>query len=305
MFRLKESKMNEKRIGFIGLGNMGGRMARCLVQAGVDVAGYDAKPGAAQSVAAKSVASIAELSQAEEIVLLSLPDSKVVEKVIEAPGGLYETGRAGQVIVDLSTASVSSTRRLAIKLKEKGIAYVDVGISGGAAAAEKGALTLMVGGESASIAKLDWVFSSIASKVVVMGESGAGHITKLLNNFLNAVSLSATAEVMVAGKKAGLDLHRLLGVLNASSGVNFATQNRFPKIVDGDYLEGGLTSKLMTKDIVLYSDLLHELGVTSLNLSGPMASFGLATALGYGDVISNHVVDAIGDVSGGIRLYSK
>ncbi len=109
-----------------------------------------------------------------------------------------------------------------------------------------------------------------------MGASGAGHTTKLLNNFLNAVSLAATAEVMVAGKKAGLDLHLLLDVLNSSSGVNFATLNRFPKIVDGDYLEGGLTGKLMTKDVVLYVDCLHQLGVTSLNAAGPMACFGLA-----------------------------
>jgi 3-hydroxyisobutyrate dehydrogenase len=138
-----------------------------------------------------------------------------------------------------------------------------------------------------------------------MGASGAGHTTKLLNNFLNAVSLSATAEVMVAGKKAGLDLHLLLDVLNSSSGVNFATLNRFPKIVDGDYLEGGLTGKLMTKDVVLYVDCLHELGVTSLNASGPLACFGLGTALGYGDQISNRVVDAIGDVSGGVRLHTS
>jgi 3-hydroxyisobutyrate dehydrogenase len=119
------------------------------------------------------------------------------------------------------------------------------------------------------------------------------------------VSLAATAEVMVAGKKAGLDLHRLLDVLNSSSGVNFATQNRFPKIVDGDSLEGGLTAKLMTKDVVLYIDRIRELGVSSLNASGPLASFGLATALGYGDQISNRVVDAIGDVSGGVRLKDQ
>ena len=109
---------------------------------------------------------------------------------------------------------------------------------------------------------------------------------------------------MVSGKKAGLDLHLLLDVLNSSSGVNFATLNRFPRIVDGDYLEGGLTGKLMTKDVVLYVDLIRELGVVSLNAAGPMASFGLGTALGYGDMISNRVVDAIGDVSGGVRLKS-
>jgi 3-hydroxyisobutyrate dehydrogenase len=295
--------MSEERIGFIGLGNMGGRMTRRLVGAGIAVTGYDADPEAPARAGATAAPSVAAVVEATDIVLMSLPDSRVVEAVVEGEGGVLQACRAGQVVVDLSTASASSTRRLAARLAGRGVAYVDAGVSGGAAAAETGALTLMVGGERAAIDRLGRVFAPIAGKVVVMGASGAGHTTKLLNNFLNAVSLASTAEVMVAGKKAGLDLHRLLEVLNASSGVNFATQNRFPKIVDGDYLEGGLTGKLMTKDVVLYTDLLRELGVASLNASGPMASFGLATALGYGDVISNRVVDAIGDVSGGIRLH--
>jgi 3-hydroxyisobutyrate dehydrogenase len=91
-------------------------------------------------------------------------------------------------------------------------------------------------------------------------------------------------------------------VLNSSSGVNFATLNRFPHIIEGDYLEGGLTGALMMKDLVLYVDHLRELGVPSLNASGPMASFGLANNTGYAQLISNRVVDAIGDVAGGIRL---
>ncbi|SEG17921.1 3-hydroxyisobutyrate dehydrogenase [Methylobacterium sp. 190mf] len=297
--------MNGNRIGFIGLGNMGGRMTRRLTGAGIDVVGFDTDREAAARWGATDAASIAAVVGETDVVLMSLPDSKVVERVVLGAGGVLAGCRDGQVVVDLSTASASSTRRIAAALAERGVAYVDAGISGGAAAAEKGTLTLMVGGDPAVIDRLDWVFAPIAQKVVVMGGSGAGHTTKLLNNFLNAVSLAATAEVMVAGRKAGLDLHRLLEVLNASSGVNFATLNRFPKIVDGDYLEGGLTGKLMTKDVVLYTDLLHELGVASLNASGPMASFGLATALGYGDVISNRVVDAIGDVSGGVRLHGN
>lgn len=297
--------MSDQRIGFIGLGNMGGRMARCLLDAGIEVVGYDADDKAAQRIGVTPAPSIAEVMGAADIVLMSLPDSHVVEKVVEGSPGVLVAGRAGQIVVDLSTASASSTKRLAARLAEKDMAYVDAGVSGGAAAAERGALTLMVGGDPAAIERLGWVWEPIAKSVVVMGASGAGHTTKLLNNFLNAVSLAATSEVMVAGKKAGLDLHKLLEVLNSSSGVNFATINRFPKIVDGDYLEGGLTSKLMTKDVVLYGDLLHELGVSSLNISGPMASFGLASSLGYGDVISNRVVDAIGDISGGIRLYES
>ncbi|QYD69712.1 NAD(P)-dependent oxidoreductase [Paraburkholderia edwinii] len=296
--------MNKERIGFIGLGNMGSRMTRRIVDAGIAVLGYDTVVERVKDAGARSAASIREVVESADLVLLSLPDSKVVEAVVEGDGGILAHCRTGQTVIDLSTAAASSTVRLNGLLKARGVQYIDAGISGGAAAAEKGTLTLMVGGDAAAIEAVQWIFKPIAGKVQVMGESGAGHTTKLLNNFLNAVSLAATAEVMVAGRKAGLDLHQLLDVLNSSTGVNFATQSRFPKIVDGDYLEGGLTSKLMTKDIVLYIDRVRELGVASINAAGPLASFGLATSLGYGDVISNRVVDAIGDVSGGVRLHN-
>jgi 3-hydroxyisobutyrate dehydrogenase len=295
--------VNNTTIGFIGLGNMGGRMTRCLVDAGLNVVGYDTDTQRVTASGAQVADSIASVVAEAGVVLLSLPDSKVVEAVVEGPDGLLRHCRQGQIVVDLSTAAASSTVRLHGLFAARGVQYIDAGISGGAAAAEKGALTLMVGGDAASVAALEWVFAPIASKVFHMGESGAGHTTKTLNNFLNAVSLSATAEVMVAGKKAGLDLHQLLDVLNSSSGVNFATQKRFPYIVDGNYLEGGLTGKLMNKDVVLYIDRVRELGVASLNASGPLASFGLQVALGYGDQISNKVVDAIGDMSGGVRLH--
>jgi 3-hydroxyisobutyrate dehydrogenase len=265
--------------------------------------GYDTVRERIDTAGAKAAGTVGEVIAYADVVMMSLPDSKVVEAVVEGEDGVLAHCRAGQIVVDLSTAAASSTIRLAKRFAERGVHYVDAGISGGAAAAEKGSLTLMVGGDADAVAALQWAFAPISSKVAHMGESGAGHTTKLLNNFLNAVSLAASAEVMVAGKKAGLDLHLLLDVLNSSSGVNFATLNRFPKIVDGDYLEGGLTGKLMTKDVVLYVDRARELGVMSLNSAGPLASFGLGTALGYGDVISNRVVDAIGDVSGGVRLF--
>jgi 3-hydroxyisobutyrate dehydrogenase len=290
------------RIGFIGLGNMGGRMTRRLVDAGRPVLGYDPAEGAAARAGATAAASVREVVEGSDHVLLSLPDSRAVEAVVLGPDGVAEHARAGQVVVDLSTAAPASTVRLQAVLAEKGVGLVDAGISGGAAAAEKGTLTLMVGAADADLEAVRATLDPFTAKLFHMGPSGAGHTAKLLNNFLNAVNLAASAEVMVAGKKAGLDLHVLLDVINASSGANWATQNRFPHIVDGNYLEGGLTSKLMTKDVVLYLDHLRDLGVASLNSAGPLASFGLATNLGYGDVISNRVVDAIGDVSGGVRL---
>jgi 3-hydroxyisobutyrate dehydrogenase len=297
------------RVGFVGLGNMGGRMTRRLVGAGIAVLGFDQRAGQAEAAGATAAASVTEVASASDVILLSLPDSTVVESVVlggDGTGrdGLLEHLRGGQVVVDLSTSAVSSTVKLSALLAGRGVAYVDAGISGGAAAAEAGTLTIMAGGPTAVIDGLAWLFAPIAAKVVRMGDSGAGHTTKLLNNFLNAVSLAATAEVMVAAKKAGLDLTQVLEVLNSSSGVNFATLNRFPRIVTGDYLDGGLTSALMTKDIVLYVDHIRELGVPCLNAAGPLASFGLAANLGYADQISNRVVDAIGDVAGGVRLHT-
>jgi 3-hydroxyisobutyrate dehydrogenase len=296
--------VKQDKVGFIGLGNMGGRMTRRLIDAGISVLGLDQAPERAAACGASPAASIEAVMAYADVVMLSLPDSKVVEAVVESKGGVLAHVRPGQTVIDLSTAAASSTIRLNKRFEEAGANYIDAGISGGAPAAEKGTLTLMMGGKADAIEAIRWALAPISAKALNMGPSGAGHTTKLLNNFLNASALSATAEVMVAGKKAGLDLTQLLEVLNSSSGVNFATLNRFPAIVKGNYLEGGLTSKLMTKDVVLYVELLRELGVVSLNSSGPMASFGLATGLGYGDVISNRVVDAIGDVSGHIRLHS-
>jgi 3-hydroxyisobutyrate dehydrogenase len=294
--------MSTRQVGFVGLGNMGGRMSRRLTGAGYRVRGFDVRPGQAAAAGAESASSAAGVVAGSSCVLLSLPDSAAVEDVVLGSGGLAGVCEPGQVVVDLSTASPASTRRIHAALSERGVDYLDAGISGGAAAAGQGTLTIMAGGSATALERIRWVFEPIAAKVVLMGGSGAGHTTKLLNNFLNGVSLAATAEVMVAARKAGLDLAAVLDVINASSGVSFASLSRFPHIIKGDYLEGGLTSALMLKDLALYAQLAGDLGVPSLGASGPLAAFGAACNLGYADQISNRVVDAIGDLAGGVRL---
>jgi 3-hydroxyisobutyrate dehydrogenase len=294
--------MEERQVGFIGLGNMGGRMAAQLVANGWRVIGHDPHSPHAGEIGVELVGSPAEVAERADVVLLSLPDSSVVEKVVLGDEGLLEAVSDRSVVVDLSTAAPASTRRLSEALSGKGAVLIDAGVSGGAQAAEQGTLSIMAGGPAEVLESIAPVLDVISSTVFHMGPSGAGHSAKILNNFLNGVSLAATAEVMVAARKAGLDLAVFLDVLNSSSGVNFATLNRFPKIIKGDYLEGGLSSRLMLKDLLLYVDHARELGVASLNAAGSVASFGLAAQLGYGDQISNRVVDAIGDVSGGVRL---
>jgi 3-hydroxyisobutyrate dehydrogenase len=291
------------RTGIIGVGNMGGRMGRHLVAAGDEIVAFDANPATLAGCGIAAADSAAALVGAVDVVLLSLPDSTVIEPLVLGAGGLVAHVREGQVVVDLSTADPASSVRIHDALAQRGVAFLDAGISGGAAGAQAGTLTLMVGGDDAALERVRPTLDRFSRTIVHMGAPGSGHITKVLNNFLNGVALSATAEVMVAAKRAGLDLDRLLEVLNTSSGVNYATLNRFPKIVHGDYLEGGLTGELMAKDIRLYLRYMAQVGVPTFSGPGCLAAFELANAMGYRDAISNRVVDGIGDLAGGIRLH--
>lgn len=291
--------------GMIGLGNMGGRIARRIRDAGMPTHGFDVNASQLADSGIEPAASLADLAGKADVVFLSLPDSRVVEAVVFGTDGLLEATRSGQIVVDLSTSAPASTSRIHAAFAEKAVPFVDAGISGGAAAAEQGTLSIMAGGSEEAIASVTPILEAFSSRVYHMGPSGSGHVAKLLNNFLNGISLAATAEVMVAAKRAELDLTQFLDVVNHSSGVNFATQNRFPRIVEGDYLEGGLTSNLMAKDVRLYLEYLQQIDVTSFTGAACLGAFNLAASLGYGDQISNRVVDAIGDVAGGVRIQSE
>ncbi len=290
------------RSAVIGLGNMGGRIARHIRASGLPVVGFDASSEQAGRAGVELAGSVAAASAAADVVLLSLPDSKVVEAVVYGEEGLLEHSREGQVVIDLSTAAPASSVRIHGDFLDAGVDFLDAGVSGGAAAAERGALSIMVGGSAEALERVSELLEVIGEHTYYMGGAGSGHTTKLLNNFLNGVSLAATAEAMVAARRSGLDLQQVLDVINHSSGVNFASLNRFPRIVEGDYLEGGLTVNLMAKDLMLYLDMARELEVTSLAGPPSLGAFNLAAALGYGDAISNRVVDALGDLAGGVRL---
>ena len=292
-------------VGMVGTGNMGGRMSRRMVAAGYDVLAVDAEAARIPACGATPAHDLADLAARCDVIMLSLPDSTVIETVIRGPGGLLQHARDGQVIVDLSTADPASTRDLHGELADRGVRYLDAGISGGAAAAERGTLTLMVGGDVTALARVRPLLDTFSAHVHHMGGSGAGHVTKVLNNFLNGVTLAATAEVMVAGRKAGLDLAQLLEVINTSTGVSFASLNRFPHIIRGDYLEGGLTGRLMAKDVRLYLALADDLGVATLVGPGTLTAFQVSNALGYADMISNRIVDAFGDLAGGVRVAEQ
>ena len=241
-----------------------------------DGARVDASAAQVEASGIDAAASIAELGKAADVIFLSLPDSRVVEAVVHGEGGLLETSPTGTIVVDLSTSAPSSTTKIHAAFAARSVEFLDAGISGGAAAAEKGALSIMAGGSEEALRRVTPILETFATRVFHMGPTGSGHVAKLLNNFLNGISLAATAEVMVAAKRADLDLAQFLDVVNHSSGVNFATQNRFPRIIEGDYLEGGLTNNLMAKDIRLYLEYLQQIDVTSFTGAACLGAFNLA-----------------------------
>lgn len=295
--------MSSLRAGMIGAGNMGGRMGRCVAAAGDPIVAFDVNAQTLADSGLDARDSVAALVADVDVVFLSLPDSSVIEPVMLGSDGVAAHVHSGQTVVDLSTADPQSSIRIHSELEKRGVQFLDAGISGGAAAAEKGTLTLMVGGDPEALEHVRHVMERFSKLIVHMGGPGTGHTAKVLNNFLNGLALSATAEVMLAARRSGLDLERLLEVINASSGINFATLNRFPSIIKGDYLEGGLTGKLMAKDVRLYLDHMASIGVPTFSGPGCLAAFEVANAHGYGDQISNRVVDGLGDLVGGLRLY--
>ena len=175
--------MSELRIGFIGLGNMGGRMTKAITKTGRAVLGFDVVTDNIAASDAKPAASVAEVTDGSDIVLLSLPESKIVEQVVLGDDGVLAHVRDGQIVVDLSTASPESTRSIAAKIScINGASYLDAGISGGAAAADKAALTLMVGGDEATLERARPVLDFFSAEIYYMGESETA-MSPVLNNF--------------------------------------------------------------------------------------------------------------------------
>lgn len=286
-------------VGVVGLGNIGSRVARHLAETGLDVVGFDAEPNQAARSGVHVADGLGPLVERVSAVVLSLPGPPQIAQVVAGDGGLVEVCQAGQVVIDLSTTDPASSRSHAEALASRGVDFVDAGISGGPWAAETGELTLMVGAAPHVFAAHRWLLERVGTSIHHMGAVGAGHTMKLINNFLNGASLASAAEAMVMAGEAGLDLRQALDVINQSSGRTWATEHRFPRILEGDFLEGGLSSRLMAKDLVLYLQLASGLRAPSLTGPASLAAFRVAESLGYGAVVSNHVVDALSELSNG------
>jgi 3-hydroxyisobutyrate dehydrogenase-like beta-hydroxyacid dehydrogenase len=273
-------RMAQPSIGFVGVGRMGARMVRRLIQAGYQVAIYDTSEEAIQPLVeagAVRADSPAAVGSAAEVVFASVPTPPIVEAVALGPKGVIEGSRV-KIFIDVSTTGATVAKRVAEGLATKGIVAVDAPVSGGIAGAEKGTLAVMVSCPEPQLATVKPVLEVIGKIFVVGTLPGQGQTMKLLNNLLSASAMAITSEAMVMGVKAGLDPSLVVDVFNAGTARNSATQDKIKQHVISRKFSYGFGIGLLNKDIRLCMAEADALGVPMIVGGAVRQLLSIATA---------------------------
>lgn len=265
---------------FIGIGRMGANMAKRLLAADFSVTVYDTSPDAVDALVAAG-ASAADspraAASAAQVAFLSLPTPDIVYSVALGPGGVHE-GAGIEHVVDVSTTGPQMARKLAAELGEKGISYMDAPVSGGIAGAVNGTLAVMVSGRRDVYEQIEPALRQFGKLFFVGEKPGQGQIMKLANNLLAAAAIVLSSEAIVMGVKAGLDPAQMLEVINAGSGRNSATQDKFPRSVLPRTFDFGFATGLSYKDVRLCVQEADQLGVPMLAGSIVLQMLGVTQA---------------------------
>ena len=256
-------------VGFIGIGMMGLPMASRIAAHGYPVHAYDAARAALESIAAVSGVRVeqglADIGRNCDVVILMLPDSNVVKKVLYGDdGGLAAHLKKGAVVIDMSSSSPPVTRELGERLKQTGVELVDAPVSGGVKRAVDGTLAIMAGGDAAVIARLKPLLLTMGKTIVETGMLGSGHAMKALNNYVSAAGLLAACEALKVGADFGISPEKIVAVLNASSGKNNSTENKLMQFIVSGAYNSGFALALMRKDINIATDLAQSVGAKPL-----------------------------------------
>jgi 3-hydroxyisobutyrate dehydrogenase len=250
-------------IGFVGLGNMGLPMTRRLTAAGYTVRAYDTVPEvrerARSEAGAVPVDTAAGVADGATAVILMLPNSRIVEAVLEEDG-LLDALAPGGTVIDMSSSEPTVTRELAERFARAGKVMVDAPVSGGTSGARQGMLTVMAGGTEAAVRAVGPLLDELGKQVLHVGPPGAGHALKALNNLLSATHLLVTSEAVLAGESFGLDPQVMLEVINTSSGRSGSTDNKWPNFILNRAFNSGFGLRLMLKDMRIALGLTETVG---------------------------------------------
>jgi len=250
---VKSLTANQVKLGFIGLGNMGSRIARRLLDHEYKLIVYDRDPAKAEALAAHGgvvAENILALAAASDVLLSSLTNDEAVRSVYNGPEGVFAGARPGTVVLEMSTISAESSRELHRLGARNGIDVLDVAVSGSTSAAEEGILTLLIGGNPELFRAAKPIFQAVAKQYFLLGGSGSGTAMKLVVNTLLGVGMQAIAEAVALGEKTGLDRERLLEVLSKTAVIAPAHVGKLARAALNDY-SPQFPLRLMNKDFQL------------------------------------------------------
>jgi len=275
----------DKKIGFIGLGQMGRWMALNVLNAAFDLTVYDLNPEAVTFLTdkgAKHSDSPARLATQADWIFLSLPNTAVVEEIIFGKKGLAIKAKAGSVIVDCGTTSYLPTLDFETRLRKLGIIFVDAPVSGMEARAKEGTLTIMVGSEKNIFDRIKPVMDVMSNRILHMGDVGSGQLTKLVNQLLFNISCAAIAELLPMAAKLGLDPEKVTEVITSGTGRSFAAEF-FAPLALHNVFDKGYPLKHAYKDMVSAAEISAQEKIPLPMVQAATTTYQMALAEGLGD----------------------
>lgn len=279
-----------KRLGFIGLGVMGGRMCRNLAKkSGKPVIAFDVDPAkveARQADGIEAAASVADVVQQADMVFMCVPGEPQVRDVAFGDGGLVANARAGQTIIDMTTATVEVNREVAAALADKGVDFADAPVARGVPAAENGTLAITVGAEEAVFAKILPFLECMGEQISHCGGVGNGQVLKLMNNMIIFQSVSGIAEAMAIATRAGVDRSKVFEILSKGSADSYVMRKHGTHMTSGDYPDDQFPTTYSLKDLTYALDLAAKVGVDAPVAKVAERRLREAIDKGYGQLYS-------------------
>ncbi len=253
-----------EKVGFIGLGIMGGPMAHNLIEAGYDLVVYNRPFEKAEELAGEGadvVDSYKEVAEQCDVIITMLPNSPQVEEVLAGEGGVLEAVREGTLIVDMSTISPVVTRRLAEQAEERGASIVDAPVSGGDVGAQQGTLSIMAGGSDKDFSRAEPLFEVVGKVTTHVGNVGAGQTVKACNQIVVALNITAVSEALVLGSKAGVEPQKIIDALSEGLAGSNVMNAKVEKFINHDF-DPGFRIELHHKDLGIALAAGREYGVS-------------------------------------------
>ena len=292
-----------ERVGFIGLGIMGGGMARNLLKNGFAVTVWNRSADKVTPIieaGTNAGDSPADVAAKSDIVITCVSDTPDVEAVILGENGVIHGLKAGGLVIDMSTISPKATREIAATLNERGIAMLDAPISGGSEGAARGTLSIMVGGDAAQFERALPVFQAMGKTITHVGGQGDGQMVKLVNQILVVVNMLAVGEALLFAQAGGLDLEKTLNAVAGGAAGSWMLSNRGSQAIKRDW-RPGFTIDLQQKDLRLALEAASELGIPVLATSMVSNLYRTLQARGLGSEGNHALVKAL-EVLAGIEI---